>query len=290
MKGKERFSRLAATVAVIGTIGGCGREADVLLPNLEPKSNPVLVITPDIFKEQRQGLVLPTVNSTKQPEEPVRLSPTPKLTSIPIPTPTKEPTKIVDPLVFEGINFRDRLDTRITIRVVEEEELKINFRPRVYENNGEDISEFCAPGKDVCALSVQGKNILLLTHSGYRSITGQRLESESLRQYIEGRGRKILPEEERQARLESLIGAEVDLQQGCSNLAGEIVSAVRLSPEEAENLIHLEVFGLALKNQLEDQRFLALIFCGWQDENEEPAADSTRYTWSRYILLIKSQE
>jgi hypothetical protein len=293
MRGKEYFPRLISTAILAATVGACRLETNTSV-GLESKGTPTPIVTPNIFQNQEPRLEFTVPASAQEPTQ--FPTPTPGLASTkestPVPSPafTKEPTKIIDQLNLLGINFRDGLATRMIVQTNDKQEITIDFHPRAYENNGQDIADFCAPGKDVCALSAQGKNILLLTHSGYRSLIGQRLESESLRQYVEGGGRKILSEEERQANLESLIGARISLQQENNNLTGEIVNAIRLSPKEAEGLTHLDVFNLVSENQPENQRYLGLVFCGWQDDNEEAVLGSAWYAWSRYILLIKPQE
>lgn len=294
MRGKEQISRLISATVLAVTVGTCRPETNTPAPSLEPNNTPTPIATPNIFQNQESGLepIVSTLTQEESTQSAIltpHLAPTREDIVVPPPVPTREPIKVVDQFDFLGINFRDGLETKMTIETKNEQEIVINFYPRAYENNGQDVVGFCAPGQDVCAIPAQGRNILLLTHSGYLSSLGQKLEGEVLREYLEGKKRKVLPEEERQANLESLIGAGVSLQQADKLLSGEIVGVVRLSPKEAEGLTHLDAFKLLLANQPEDQRFLALVFCGWQVDSEEPTPDSVWYAWSRYILLIKPQ-
>lgn len=255
------------------------------------------------------------LNRTETPSA----SPTPflpKETAVPFieSTPTPLPAQVeVSPILsnpydFEGIRF-DETGNPVTLGIEIDGEdgnatsFELSAKPENFREDM-DIEEAFDAGKGTSfEYAFQSEalagDIAHLVHSG-RNALGQPLEAEKLRAYLEDtdviRIWYRLSPEERQARIDSLMGARVSLRQGDMEVNDlEILDIVRIPPEKVpefeENIDTFPIRASEVNPNIEtyfndNERQIYVVFCGWWTRGEEAPEGTRWYLWSRYVLVI----
>jgi len=219
---------------------------------------------------------------------------TPELVPTITPTPFATATERPEPYGIapdSSIRFDQKIQTVLDIRLGDKQE-RISFVPNPYilpEEATPGVWEFkslCLVGTEYgCTYSVDNRTFIFLD-SGW--FDGKKLAAEPIRSYLEG-SYPMRSSQERDARLQEMLGTAITIAQDGQTWDGEVVAALYIPHEHVEAFTQNITDGPLIAGELypDQQEAIAqgvvfVEFCGW----DKTLSDHEQYTGSRYMLVL----
>jgi hypothetical protein len=281
-KNFERLILGTTAAAITGAVVGCARPPAI--DNITNITETSASSSPSIPSKTES--VIPT--STPAPS----LTPTPETALIPTLLP---PYELPGGLRLDNTTSPVTLNINLPDNNDISETFKFNISP-----DGSGFETLCQPGDHtVCTYYAPNEHLnFAFLHSGH-TFLGQKLEAETLREYIEGSRFQPNSPEILADRLDSLTGSQITLTANGQSFIGTISFAVRIPPEHVADFtrnfvdgpqVAAQIFAddSTLSTALLTPQDLYLQTCGRQLPGEKLYGNSQAYDDARLLIGIKT--